>query len=108
MQFQLSRELALVDTVRLWDTYIALDVEKSEASNASATTEKKEAALEEARKALQQAEIGGNSVAVLKASAHLAALEGEKVTGLKPVVLGKGGRERGGGGSWRGRAGRGR
>lgn len=35
MQFLLSRELALVDTVRLWDTYIALDVEKSEASIAS-------------------------------------------------------------------------
>ena len=47
------------------------------------------------------------TVQVLKASATLAALEGEKVTGLKPVVLGKGGRGRGGG-SWRGRSGRGR
>lgn len=76
-------------------------VEAAEKAAASATNEKKEAALEEARKALAKAEISKDSVAILKASSTLAALEGEKVTGLKPIVLGKG-RGRGRGGSWRG------
>ena len=81
-------------------------VEKAEASTAGAAKEKQDAGIEEARKALKQAEIGGNAAATLVAASKLAALEGEKVTGLKPVVLGKGrGRGRGGGGSWRGRSG---
>ena len=80
-------------------------VEKAEASTAGAAKEKQDAGIEEARKALKQAEIGGNAAATLVAASKLAALEGEKVTGLKPVVLGKGrGRGRGGG-SWRGRSG---
>ena len=78
-------------------------VEAAEKSAASASNEKKEAALEEARKALAAAELSGNAAQVLKASSTLSALEGEKVTGLKPMVLGRGrGRGRGGGGSWRG------
>ena len=65
------------------------------------------AAIEEARRALQQAEIGGSAAATAGAAARLAALEAQKVTGLKPVVLGRGGRGRGrGGGSWRGRGGK--
>ena len=82
-------------------------VEKAEATSASESTEKKEAAIEEARKALQKAEVSGSAVEKLKAASQLSALEGEKVTGLKPVILGKGGRGRGGG-SWRGRSGKGK
>ena len=81
-------------------------VEKSEQTSAQASTERHDAAIEEARKALQQAEISGTAAQTLAASSRLAALEAQKVTGLKPVVLGKGGRGRGGG-SWRGRSGRG-
>ena len=76
-------------------------VEAAEKSAASASNEKKEAALEEARKALAAAELSGNAAQLLKASSTLSALEGEKVTGLKPMVLGRG-RGRGRGGSWRG------
>ena len=74
------------------------------AQAAGASTAAKDAAIEEARKALAAAELSGNSAQVLKTSSHLAALEGEKVTGLKPIVLGRG-RGRGGG-SWRGGRGR--
>ena len=79
-------------------------VEAAEAQAAGASTAAKDAAIEEARKALAAAELSGNSAQVLKTSSHLAALEGEKVTGLKPIVLGRG-RGRGGG-SWRGGRGR--
>ena len=76
-------------------------VEKSEQASASASSQKNEATIEEARAALQKAEISGSAAQTLAASSRLAALEAEKVTGLKPVVLGKRGRGRGG--SWRGR-----
>ena len=76
-------------------------VEKSEQASVSASSQKSESGIEEARVALQKAEISGSAAQTLAASSRLAALEAEKVTGLKPVVLGKRGRGRGG--SWRGR-----
>ena len=79
-------------------------VEASEKASGDAAAQKQDAGIEEARKALQKAEVSGSVAEKLAASAKLAALEGEKVTGLKPMVLGKGGRGRG---SWRGRSGRG-
>ena len=80
-------------------------VEAAEAAAAGAGAAKQAAAIEEARRALQQAEIGGAAAVTAAAASRLAALEAEKVTGLKPVVLGRGGRGRGrgGGGSWRAR-----
>jgi len=81
-------------------------VEKAEQSSASASAVKQDAAIEDARKALQAAEVTGSAAQTLAASSKLAALEAEQVTGLKPVVLGKGGLGRGGG--WRGRSGSGR
>lgn len=77
-------------------------VDKAEQASAAESTVKKDAAIEEARKALQQAEVSGDAAQKLVAASRLSALEGEKVTGLKPVVLGKGGRGRGG---WRARGG---
>ena len=75
-------------------------VEAAEKREAGANAEKKDARIEEARAALAAAEISGDPREVLKASSTLSALEGEKVTGLKPVVLGRGrGRGRG---QWRG------
>ena len=73
-------------------------VEAAEKAAASAIAEKKETAIEEAREALQAAELGGDAIKILKASTALSALEGEKVTGVKPRVLGRS----------RGRASRGR
>lgn len=70
-------------------------VEAAEAEAAGSVAKAQDAALEEARKALQQAEISGNAASVLQASSKLAALEAQKVTGLKPMVLGRGGRGRG-------------
>ena len=52
--------------------------------------------------AARKAEAVGTAAARLAAASKVAALEGERVTGLKPVVLGRGGRGRG---SWRGRGG---
>ena len=52
------------------------------------------------------AKAGGDAMAILKAESVLSALEAEKVTGLKPVAMG---RSRGGGrGSYRRGGGRGR
>ena len=75
-------------------------VEAAEADASKAGGAKLDADIEAARKALQQAEISGNAAEKLKTSSKLAALEGQKVTGLKPVILGRGrgrGRGRGGG-----------
>ncbi len=80
-------------------------VEASEQAASSQGAVNQAAKIEEARRALQQAEIGGSAAATAGAAARLAALEAEKVTGLKPVILGRGGRGRGRG-SWRGRGGR--
>ena len=61
------------------------------------------AKLQAAKEKVAQAQASGNATAILKAESELAALEAEKVTGLKPQRMG-----RGGGGRGRGRAGRGR
>ena len=48
-----------------------------------------------ARQAVDDANRSGNSMAILKAESVLAALEGEKVTGLRPVRMNQRG-EKGG------------
>lgn len=56
----------------------------------------------EAKKAAAVAEATGNAATKLQAHAALAALEAQHVTGLKPVVLGRGRGGKGSGRSWRG------
>ena len=78
---------------------------KEEAEQQSKTKEDKIAA---ARKKVEEAQRSKNPAKIVAAESELAALEAEKVTGLKPVKLSSGrGRGRGGFGSGRGR-GRGR
>jgi len=48
----------------------------------------KEIAL--AKENVKKAEQGGNAIEILKATNHLAALESQLVTGVKPKVLGRG------------------
>ena len=50
-----------------------------------------------AKAAVAKAEATGTAVEKLKANSALAAIQAERVTGLKPVVLGRGGRGRHGG-----------
>uniref|UniRef100_A0A7S0JH32 Stc1 domain-containing protein n=1 Tax=Calcidiscus leptoporus TaxID=127549 RepID=A0A7S0JH32_9EUKA len=82
-------------------------VGRSEQEASAAVEERQKVALADAKAALRRAEASGSVVEKLTASATHAALEAERVTGLKPVILGRGGRGRGRG-SWRGRAGGGR
>lgn len=59
---------------------------------------------------MEKAKISGNLQAILKAESQLAALEAEKVTGLKPMKMSSTGGGRGRGrcrGGGRGRGGRG-
>jgi len=72
------------------------------AAAAAAPSDAWEARYKEAKEAARKAEAVGTAAARLAAASKVAALEGERVTGLKPVVLGRGGRGRG---SWRGRGG---
>lgn len=58
-------------------------------------------AMEKARRAVDEAKSSGDARAILAAESVVAALEAERVTGLKPVRLGGGGR----GGRGRGRGG---
>jgi len=74
-------------------------VADEKASNERAQAEKLAAAQAEVEKAKKS----GNATAILKAESVLSALQAEKVTGLKPVRM-----NRGGGGRGRGRGGRGR
>jgi hypothetical protein len=76
-------------------------VDKAVAEEAELAAQSKEKAIEEARAAVEAAHKAGIPMAVLKAESVLAALEAEKVTGLKPQSMG------GRGGSGRGRGGRG-
>lgn len=81
-------------------------VAAAEAASSSEADAKWEARCKEAKEAARKAEAVGSVAEKLKAHSTVAAIEAEKVTGLKPVVLGRGGRGRG---SWRGAArGRGR
>ena len=77
----------------------ALEDEKKSQETSTATK------LQAAKDKVAQAQAGGNAQAILKAESELAALEAEKVTGLKPVKMSRGG---GGRGRGRGRSGRGR
>ena len=74
-------------------------VADAEKADASAATESRTLELEAARQALKKLEVSGASaLEVAKAFAKVSALEGQQVTGLKPVILGRGrGRGRGGG-----------
>lgn len=83
----------------------ALEDEKNQQESAKASK------LQAAKDKVTQATASGNASAILKAESELAALEAEKVTGLKPVRMnrgsgGRGGRGRGGRGPGRGRGGR--
>jgi hypothetical protein len=78
-------------------------VQEESANQAKSNQEK----IEAARRKVQDAQTGGNGGKILAAESELAALEAEKVTGLKPVKL-SGGRGRGGGGRGRFSGGRGR
>ena len=75
----------------------ALEEEKKAQENSTA------AKLQAAKDNVAKAQASGNAHAILKAESELAALEAEKVTGLKPQKM-----NRGGGGRGRGRGGRGR
>lgn len=71
-------------------------VEKALTEEASQQKASKEGKLLEARRQVKLATESGDQQAILKAESVLAALEAEKVTGLKPVRMGRG-RGRGGG-----------
>jgi hypothetical protein len=80
-------------------------VEDSIANEAKSLKDAKEDKIARAKEKVRLAEKRGNVAATVKAEAELAALEAEIVTGLKPVVLGRGkkGYSRGGGRGGRGR-----
>eukprot|EP00588_Corethron_pennatum_P002366 CAMPEP_0194291890 /NCGR_PEP_ID=MMETSP0169-20130528/44420_1 /TAXON_ID=218684 /ORGANISM="Corethron pennatum, Strain L29A3" /LENGTH=202 /DNA_ID=CAMNT_0039039909 /DNA_START=36 /DNA_END=644 /DNA_ORIENTATION=- len=76
-------------------------VEASISSETSAAEAERKEKMEVARARVREAEAGGDARAKLKAATELSALEGEHVTGLKPIVLGRGrGRGSGRGGRW--------
>ena len=77
-------------------------VEKALQDEKRQQEESQAAKLQAAKDNVVQAHASGNAQAILKAESELAALEAEKVTGLKPVKMGRGG----GAGRGRGRAGR--
>ena len=74
---------------------------KLESENLQTSKQQK---IDAAKKKLKDAEQKGNALEISVAASELAALEAEHVTGLKPMVLGRGsGRRRGGRGAGRGR-----
>jgi hypothetical protein len=81
-------------------------VEQSLVEEAAQQKESKSAAIQKAKDDVEAAKKSGNAQAILKAESVLSALEAEKVTGLKPVKMGRGrgrgsGRGRGRGSSSR-------
>ena len=81
-------------------------VEEAVAKEAEGVASSKKERLEKAQKDLEDAKRRGDTKAIIAAESVVAALEAEVVTGLKPVVLGRGS---GRGGRWSsGRGGRGR
>jgi hypothetical protein len=80
-------------------------VEQAVKDESAQQTKSKEDKIAAARTKVEQANATGNAQKMVAAESELAALEAEKVTGLKPVKLGRG-RGRGGGGRGRGRGGR--
>jgi hypothetical protein len=73
----------------------------------SSLNQLKARALEHEQQAVRKAYETGNSLTILQAESAYSALEAEKVTGLKPQILGNS-RSLGRGGSGRGNGGRGR
>lgn len=76
-------------------------VEDSLAQEASQQQQSKDDAIRQARGEVERAKASGKAQDILKAESVLSALEAEKVTGLKPVKMGRGrgsGRGRGRGG----------
>jgi hypothetical protein len=82
-------------------------VDAAIATEAASVETARAAKMAAARQAVDDANKSGNALAVLKAESVLAALEGEQVTGLRPVKMNSRS-ARGGGGGGRGRAGSGR
>ena len=72
-------------------------VEEAVAKEAEAVKSTKQDRLEKAQRDLEDAKRSGDTKKIIAAESVLAALEAEVVTGLKPVMLGKG---RGRGGRW--------
>ena len=81
-------------------------VDRAVKEEAARQTNSREDKLASAKKQVEEAEKSGNSMKILAATSMLAALEAERVTGLKPVKLssgrGRGRGGRGGGGGVRG------
>lgn len=73
-------------------------VDKAVAEEAAKSKMNKQEAIEKAKQDLVRAKASGSSQVILKAESVLSALEAEKVTGLKPVKMGRG-RDRFGRGS---------
>jgi hypothetical protein len=74
---------------------------EAEKSEASAAAGKQAAQLREVTQTARRAEACGTVGQKLKAASALAAAEAELVTGLRPMIIGRGGRGRGKGkGSW--------
>ncbi|KAJ8598280.1 hypothetical protein CTAYLR_006006 [Chrysophaeum taylorii] len=71
-------------------------VAKAQEEEATAGQADKAARLAEAKREAERADVSGSAAEKLAASAKVAALEGELVTGLRPTVVGRGrGRGRG-------------
>ena len=88
-------------------------VEESIQNEAQQQSQSRSDQIVAAKEKVEQAKKSGSASAILAAESELAALEAEKVTGLKPVRMAAGGRGgnkapwKRGGGSGRGRGGRG-
>ena len=80
-------------------------VEASLAQEATQQQQSKDEAIRQAREEVERAKASGKAQDILKAESALSALEAEKVTGLKPIKMGRG-KGRGPGGRGRGRGGR--
>jgi superfamily II helicase len=82
-------------------------VEASLAQEATQQQQSKDEAIRQAQEEVERAKASGKAQDILKAESTLSALEAEKVTGLKPIKMGRGkgrgpgGRRRGGGGGRR-------
>lgn len=81
-------------------------VEASLAQEATKQQQSKDEAIRQAREEVERAKASGKAQDILKAESALSALEAEKVTGLKPIKMGRG-KGRGAGGGGRGGGGRG-
>ena len=65
-------------------------VEQSLAEEAAQQKQSKDDKMQKAKEDVERAKASGSASAVLKAESVLSALEAEKVTGLKPVKMGRG------------------